>query len=72
MRMKVEHLVKAKEEKPAEPFDVNRFIHELYQMDPEIIFRGKVLLDQQKVIELAKRHKDRCVLQVEDMEKSKG
>ena len=63
MPMKVEHLVKPKEEKPAEPFDVDRFIRELYQMDPEIIFRGKVLLDQQKVIDLAKRTTDNNLLQ---------
>lgn len=63
MRMKVEHLVKAKEEKPVEPFNVDRFIRELYQMDPELIFRGKVLLDQRKVIDLAKRATDNNLLQ---------
>lgn len=72
MRMKVEHLITPKQERPAEPIVIKQFIEELYKMDPELIFRGKVLLDQQKVIDLAKRHKDRCVLQVEDMEKSKG
>lgn len=63
MRMKVEHLITPKQEKPAEPIVIKQFIEELYKMDPELIFRGKVLLDQQKVIDLAKRTADNNLLQ---------
>lgn len=66
MCMKVEHRL-TKEPEP-KPFDVDGFIHDLYELDPEVLFRGKVLLDQRKVIELAKRHKDRCILQFDSVE----